>query len=277
MSNPQSPSLFSRKTWMDLSHFHPLSDNEVLSLVAERVARFTGTKRPLVLLDLDSTLYEVAPRSLTILKEWVSSQNGLPLELKLSLENLKTHQMGYSVKDTLGNIGFPVVTPELEKVAADLKNFWWDRFFTSDYLPHDCPYPGAVEYANYLYDLGAELCYLTGREETRMRKGTEANLVRDGFPFFTQGTRLIMRTQADWSDALHKTHHAIELSKSSHLVASFENEPINLVQMAKQVPEALHVFVDTVCSDSPVELGKNLYCIRGFSSFEVPIPEKSNS
>jgi hypothetical protein len=86
-----------------------------------------------------------------------------------------------------------------------------------------------------------------------------------------------MRTQADWSDALHKTHHAIELSKSSHLVASFENEPINLVQMAKQVPEALHVFVDTVCSDSPVELGKNLYCIRGFSSFEVPIPEKSNS
>lgn len=264
MNNTQIPGLLAREHWQAKSHFHPLTDQEVLQLVLDKVQRFQHLKRPLVLLDLDSTLYEVAPRSLKILKEWLETSPAIPTELRTALEDLKLYQMGYSVKDTLRNIGFPVKTPEFEKIAEDIKVFWWDRFFTSNYLLHDCPYPGAVEYANALYDAGADLCYLTGRDNTRMRKGTEQNLVRDGFPYFTQGTRLIMREHAHWSDALHKTHQIQLLSNESHLVASFENEPINLVEMSKIAPQALHVFVDTVCSDTLVELGQNLYRIKGF-------------
>jgi len=33
------------------------------------------------------------------------------------------------------------------------------------------------------------------------------------------------------------------------LVASFENEPPNVVALSKVFPDAMHVFVDTVCSD----------------------------
>ena len=52
--------------WLKACHFHDLSEKEVLEEVASRVKK---TPNSLVLLDLDSTLYEVAPRSHQILKE----------------------------------------------------------------------------------------------------------------------------------------------------------------------------------------------------------------
>ncbi|NBX77142.1 MAG: HAD family hydrolase [Proteobacteria bacterium] len=271
MSNDSAGTFFSRKQWQESTHFHPLSEPEVLSLVAQTIVRFKSALRPLVLLDLDSTLYEVGPRTLRIIQEWLPSySNKLPLDLKLALENLAPEQVGYSLKDTFANLGFPVATRELETITADLKTFWWDRFFSSDYLPHDRPYPGAVEYANHLYDLGAEVCYLTGRSEARMRKGTEANLLRDGFPFHMEGTLLLMRQEEDWSDERHKSHQVANLAHKGFPVASFENEPVNLVTLSKLIPHAAHIFVDTVCSDHGAEPGKNLYSIKGFSSFQTP-------
>lgn len=271
-TTPSGPGL-SRKQWQESTHFHPLSEAEVLEMVTETVSRFKGARRPYVLLDLDSTLYEVGPRTLKIIQDWIPHYSSkLPIELKAALENMIPDQVGYSLKDTLSNLGFPVVTRELETISSDLKSFWWDRFFSSDYLSQDRPYPGAVDYANHLYDLGAHLCYLTGRSERRMRKGTEANLIRDGFPFGSEGTQLLMRQEDSWSDALHKSHQASQLCKEGFLVASFENEPVNLVTLAKLVPHAAHIFVDTVCSDHAAEPGKNLYAIKGFSSFKSPSP-----
>jgi len=271
MSNNTSGVIFSRKQWQESTHFHPLSEGEVLSLVTETISRFKSAQRPLVLLDLDSTLYEVGPRTLRIIQEWIPTySNRLPLEIKMALENLVPSQVGYSLKDTFANLGFPVATRELETILTDLKVFWWDRFFSSDYLSHDRPYPGAVEYANHLYDLGAELCYLTGRSELRMRKGTETNLLRDGFPFGMQGTELLMRQEEDWSDEQHKAHQAAKLITRGFPIASFENEPVNLVTLSKLIPQAAHIFVDTVCSDQAAEPGKNLYAIKGFSSFQTP-------
>jgi hypothetical protein len=200
--------------------------------------------------------------------EWLSTSPDIPKPLKSALEELKANQIGYSIKDTLSNLGFPVISNELESIAAQIKNFWWDRFFSSDYLPHDKPYPGAVEYANHLHQLGAEICYLTGRDETRMRVGTEINLIRDGFPFSKKHTRLLMRQKPDWSDAEHKSHQASQLASAGPLIASFENEPVNLVALSKLLPQSTHIFVDTVCSESKTEPGKNLYAIQGFSTFK---------
>lgn len=271
MSTPPTPGAFSRKQWRENSHFYPYSEKEVLELIARRVQQFKGTQRPLVLLDLDSTLYDVSHRTIAIVQHWLETSPAIPGELAQALKTLTSSQMGYSVKDTLANLGFPVVTQELEAIASALKSYWWDRFFSSDYMPHDLPYAGAVEYANHLYDLGAELCYLTGREEKRMRKGTETNLVRDGFPFGSSDIRLVMRQGLDLSDAAHKAQQAKQLAQQGFLVASFENEPVNLVTLSKLLPQAAHIFVDTVCSDSEAEAGKNLFCIQGFSSFVPPV------
>ena len=266
MTQPTSSALFVRQEWQSLSQFHPHSEEEVLKLIAHKIVLARETTKPLVLLDLDSTLYEVGPRTLAIIHEWLSNSPKIPSELKTALGNLSADQIGYSIKDTFSNVGFPVVTQELESVSSALKAFWWDRFFSSDYLSYDRPYPGAVEYTNHLYDLGADICYLTGRDEKRMRKGTLHNLERDGFPIVDKGTQLIMRQIAEWSDAKHKTQAALNLDNQGRLIASLENEPVNLIALAKLLPNTVHVFVDTVCSDSGAEPGKNLYRIKGFSA-----------
>lgn len=264
--------MYSRKEWVEKSQFHNLSDSQVLQRVAEKIKEFKGERRPLVLLDLDSTLYEVAPRTLHIIQEWVATSPQIPHELKIKIEALHPRQLGYSIQDTFNSLGFPLVTQEIKKIATDLKAFWWDRFFTSDYLRHDHPYSGTVEYANHLYDLGANICYLTARDEKKMRKGTEENLRRDGFPFDSSGITLLMRQEASSSDAHHKAQQVSHFAGNGFLVASFENEPVNLVTLAQLLPHADHVFVDTVCSDSPAPPGKNLFRIKGFSSFRNERP-----
>lgn len=260
-------SMFSRKEWIEQTHFHALSDQEVLQRVSQKIQAFKGERRPLILLDLDSTLYEVAPRTLRIIQEWLVNSPEIPQALKESLEKLVPAQLGYSIQDTFTSLGFPLITQEIKKIATDLKAFWWDRFFTSSYLTHDHPYPGAVEYANHLYDLGANLCYLTARDETRMRQGTENNLRRDGFPFDSDGISLLMRTDSESTDSSHKANRASDIASQGFLIASFENEPVNLVTLANLLPHADHIFVDTVCSDAPAPAGKNLFRIKGFSSF----------
>src|ERR1700729_4138485 len=89
--------------WLKACHFHDLSEKEVLEEVASRVKK---TPNSLVLLDLDSTLYEVAPRSHQILKEWVaSSESAAFSSVRNALSKLKGEHVGYSLKDTFTTIG----------------------------------------------------------------------------------------------------------------------------------------------------------------------------
>jgi len=243
---------FSRTQWKEKTHFHLHSEDEVLNLIAKKIQKPQNLGNPLVLLDLDSTLYEVGPRTVAIVQEWLTTSPTLPQALQQSLASLKPSQLGYSVKDTLSNLGFPVVNSEMERIALELKTFWWDRFFSSQYMPHDKPYPGTVNYVKHLYELGASLCYLTGRDEIKMRPGTVENLVRDGFPFDSERIQLLMRQDPKASDAEHKVSQAKRL-KSDQVIASFENEPVNLVTLAKLLPETMHVYVDTVCSEALAE------------------------
>ncbi len=74
--------LLTRDQWIAACHFHDLSEREVLREIGRRVgnARDRAAEghhlaHPLVLLDLDSTLYEVGPRTHQILLEWTETQN----------------------------------------------------------------------------------------------------------------------------------------------------------------------------------------------------------
>jgi hypothetical protein len=57
-----------RDAWINACEFLPWNDARVLREVLDRAR---STPRALVLLDLDSTLYEVGPRTHRILEEWV--------------------------------------------------------------------------------------------------------------------------------------------------------------------------------------------------------------
>ena len=254
----------SRKKWVVASQFHTLKNHEVLDEVFRRIQ---CTKNPVLLLDLDSTLYEVGPRTHQILKEWAESQesSAFPEIQKFAIGAMES-QIGYSVQDTFDALKIRESHPELIEALESAKNFWAKRFFSNSYLKYDRAYAGAAAFAIEAHKLGAELVYLTGRDAPNMGEGTEANLLRDQFPWNVARTNLLLKPASHLNDLDHKKGAADFVRNKGELVASFENEPPNLVALYDLFPEAMHVFVDTVYSDHVAYPYKGLYRISGFKS-----------
>jgi len=275
-SNSNKPH-FIREQWIDATHFHDLTEEAVLREVANRVSdvksKATSAKHthPLVLLDLDSTLYEVGPRNHQILREWRETAESKPfakvLEKLIALDH--TLHNGYSMEDTFSLVGLDLTDAEVAHACSVAKKFWAERFFTSEYLKYDHVYPGAAAFAREVHRLGAEIVYLTGRDEPGMGEGTRNRLLQDGFPFNTERTHLLLKAAFELDDLDHKQGASRYIRDHGTLIASFENEPPNLVALYDIFPEAMHVFVDTVCSDRPAPAGRDMYRIRGLSGFDA--------
>jgi hypothetical protein len=257
------PQSLIRYEWMSACQFHDLTGTQVLAEVVRRV-REAGSAKPLVLLDLDSTLYEVGPRTFQILREWASAEAATFPAAAARVNELKAHQVGYSVRDTFATVGLDAEAPEVASAFESAKEFWVNRFFTSAYLPFDHAYTGAAEFTRQLHELGAEIVYLTGRDEPNMGDGTRDNLIRDGFPWEIERTHLLLKADPKIEDLFHKKEAAAYVRRHGNLVASFENEPPNLVALRDLFPEAMHVFVDTICSDHPAHPRRDLYRISDF-------------
>lgn len=269
MTNSHSgqPSLFiepkARKAWVEACEFHPLTNAEVLRQV-EKETRETNLK-PTVLLDLDSTLYEVGPRTYQILKEWVASvESSAFAKVREVVAQLKHEHVGYSMIDTFGALGLSHTDATIADAVKSAYQFWGKRFFTNEYLAHDQVYEGAAEFARKLHDAGAELIYLTGRDEPGMGKGTRDRLRQDGFPWEKERTHLLLKKNFHLDDLEHKAGAAEYVKQTGHLVASFENEPPNLVALSDIFPQSMHVFMDTVYSEKPAMPKKGLYRITAF-------------
>lgn len=252
----------SRQEWVSACQFHEMTDEEVLRRVYQRVSE---SSHPVVLLDLDSTLYEVGPRTHQILQEWVSFNRAEhPLEIQNAVLQMKEEQVGYSISDIFSALNLAFHEPSVKKALESAQHFWFERFFTSAYLTYDRPYPGAAQFTRQLDQLGAEIVYLTGRDEPNMGDGTRANLVRDGFAWSGERTRLLMKSAFHLEDVAHKREAANSVQKYGTLVASFENEPHNLIALRDIFPEAMHVFMDTVCSLKTAQPSEGLYRISRF-------------
>lgn len=254
---------FSREAWVNACRFHEVSGSEVLTQVAHRISE---ASRPLVLLDLDSTLYEVQPRTRQILHEWSQSSESRSFELTCSamIKGLPNARLGYSIQDSLVELGLDLAHPEVQESLPAIKDFWRKRFFSSRYLPYDRAYPGAAGFTCRLHEMGAEIIYLTGRDEPGMGEGTRSNLIRDGFPWNHARTHLLLKATPSEPDLEHKKNAAEFIRSRGSLIASFENEPVNLAALYEIFPEAMHVFVDTVCSEHPAVPCQGLYRIAGF-------------
>lgn len=254
---------FSRKDWISACHFHPHSTQEVFDEITHRVKQ---SPKPLVLLDLDSTLYEVAPRTHQILKEWSQHHPKEDFsEIQQAIHTLEKHQIGFSIQDTLEALGI-AQNQHFQEALESARDFWAARFFRNSYLTYDHAYPGAAEFVQNLHRLGAEIVYLTGRDEPGMGEGTRANLLRDGFPWEVSRTRLLMKPNSGMKDLDYKLDAARSLLHQGDLITSFENEPPNLAALWEIFPEAMHVFVDTVCSTHPAPPRQGLYRIQSFKS-----------
>ncbi|HEY9722143.1 MAG TPA: HAD family hydrolase [Oscillatoriaceae cyanobacterium] len=201
-------------------------------------------QHPIVVFDLDDTLFATADRNLAIIKEWAATPDGAPYRQKL--DALTRDQIPYDIDGVLEANGVPA------KDMPAITTFWAKRFFTSDYVKYDRPEPGAVDYVRAVLKSGAQVVYLTGRPSS-MEPGTRAALIKAGFPWDSKGktVRLLLKSQSHQKDAAFKYQAALELAKTGTIVAGFDNEPANVNAIHKAAPKALVVYLKTVHSANP--------------------------
>src|SRR4051812_47505469 len=91
--------LYAREKWVAACQFHDLTDLEVLEKVVQQAS--IGPN-PTVLLDLDSTLYEVRHRTYQIMMEWAQSEESREFsEIQAAVRQMQSAQTQYSVQETI--------------------------------------------------------------------------------------------------------------------------------------------------------------------------------
>jgi predicted secreted acid phosphatase len=218
-------------------------------------------KDPLVVLDLDGTLYDNAHRILRILQEFSHLHGHGHQDLHELVRRLVPADIAYTVTQTLHAQGY-----KNDAVTEEAERFWRKRFFSSEYVVYDLPIPGAVELVGDLYKRGAVPAYLTGRDAPNMLLGTVRCLQRDGFPIGTVDTRLIMKQDFETKDTVYKGAVKDHLRASGELVAVFDNEPAICNLFKEAFPEAVVVWLDTRCTPDAVATREDVIRTPDFSS-----------
>lgn len=190
--------------------------------------------------DLDSTVFDVTPRTQAIFDDFCK------LRTDLKLPKLKFEHADWGIRQAFDRAGIPLT----DATFKNFHEFWRQKFFSSDYLDRDIPYPSAIEYIRLLYNRGIEISYLTGRDAENMQLGTENCLRHFGLPLQTNSENLKMKPQKAWGeDEDFKARELRQMLKASGKpIVFFENEPVIIQLVHKELPEVLIVYTDTVHS-----------------------------
>jgi hypothetical protein len=235
-SSQNAPVVYRR---LDAARQRALLDGIVLRCTFDP-ARDRAKPTPVVVFDLDGTLFDNRPRTRAILSELAEVWRTRYPEAGARLLRLPEIEMAYLLTDTLNRLGLT----DAERVA-EAQVFWRDRFFADEHLQHDVPLAGAVEFAKDCYEAGAILVYLTGRDLPLMGIGSFRSLRDHGFPIGVPGTELVLKPDAAMADEAFKRLEAPKLARVGSIVASFDNEPGNCNTILAQNPHCQSILVDT--------------------------------
>lgn len=211
-----------------------------------------------VAFDLDSTVFDNRPRQARIVREFGRAA-GVP-----ALETCQAFhfESGWDLAGALVACG-------LERAEADarlpeLKRFWQERFFTSEYCRDDIEIVGAPRYLRALAGAGARIVYVTGRHEA-MREGSVSAMQRCGLLAPGGGVELLMKpTLATTDDAFKRDAHR-QLAGLGALVAAFDNEPMHINDYAERFPSAVSVHLATDHSGRQVALRPTVISVPHFA------------
>lgn len=214
---------------------------QILVRIQESVAKGL---QPLVIFDLDSTLFDVSHRTQAILVDF-SSQDAhrelYPASIEL-LAKLRVDPRDWGIKTAIIRGGLH--THSMEFLEA-VRRYWIERFFSGDFLEHDRPLPGAVDFAKKVDELGARVVYLTGRDRASMEEASKMVLATHGFP----AADLVMKSAKGSDDVQFKVDWFTQQSLTEYSpIFFFENEPANLIGVLAKHPEIEAVFVDSTHS-----------------------------
>lgn len=238
----------------------PEAQRTFLRGLIERVATARrGPRPPVVVFDLDGTLLDNRPRTVAILREVASVWETSRPESSRILASVEVESIVYGLADSLAPVG---VTDEA--MVAEAQTHWRERFFTDEMLRHDVPVEGAAAFVRAVYDAGAIIVYLTGRDLPNMSLGSWQSLRDHGFPIGVIGTELVCKPAFEVSDEIFKRSQAPLLDRLGEVIASFDNEPGNCNLFLRAHPSAASVLLDTQHSNHAPPVESGVVVIRDF-------------
>lgn len=233
---------------------------EARALLFAGIERAKAAKRdPLVVFDLDGTLYDNTHRTLRILLEFAHANSLRYPGLLAALNQLPAAKLTYLIGDTLKALGFN--QPEL---FQEVLVYWKSCFFTNSYCLYDLPTAGSVEFVRQVVQAGGVPVYLTGRDAPNMLIGTLQTLQRDGFPVGRADTRIILKPAFEMEDMVFKRDVIAHLRASGEVVGSFDNEPGLCNLFKENFPEASVVWLDTSHAPGAPELRTDVPAVKDF-------------
>lgn len=231
---------------------------DVLAAVLEAAALHPD-RRAWVALDLDGTLFDNRPRTLTILRGYGLSMRQAAPTLLAAIHGLTLDDLHYSPTHAIEALG-----PQLAVHAPDFMKFWRDRFFTNAFQALDAVEAGAVEFALALCDAGLGVVYLTGRDRPGMMAGVMQSLDSHGFPLATAQTQVVLKPDFLTPDVQFKRNAIAELKRNGPVVGLFDNEP-GIVNMAiDTVPDIVSVRMCRAFAPDPPLLHAKARQIKSF-------------
>lgn len=204
------------------------------------------TNSKMVVFDLDSTLYDVSPRTQLILHKFIelhADNKEFEPTLK-SLEQVKLTSSDWGIREAIerNQIQGP------QKLFTALRDYWKQHFFSSDFLHVDKPYPGAVDYVNHIHKSNIPIYYLTGRDRANMEKGTLLSLQEVGFPLHSHDRLIMKPTKGALEDEDYKVSELKKLKNEAGSIWFFENEPTIIHQVRSSCPDINVVWINTTHS-----------------------------
>jgi hypothetical protein len=228
------------------------NDDETLTIlkkvISEIEQQFLDKKKPTLVFDLDSTLFDVTPRIGEILIAFESAHfHRLPPSEQQALKEIQLQKGDWGLGDAVQRIGAERISKETQLL---LKSFWREHFFSNAFLKFDRPFEGAVDFVNDLHALGANIYYLTGRDHLRMGPGSVESLIQHQFPLNETSAKLVLKPKAGMDDSQYKLEwfqtNANQVNNGT--IWFFENEPANIWPLIQHTPHVKVIFFDSTHS-----------------------------
>ena len=220
--------------------------------------------------DLDGCLFDTRIRLVTIFHEFASVKG---VEGRYFAFAERGDFTDWDLKKPLRKYGMP--EHEIDAMFKEFIDFWWERFFSDEYVAWDDPMPGATDLVQACYARGMHIVYLTGRD-IKMRKGTEQALRRCGFPYGIDRTVLFTKPKFEMEDTAYKMDALEEIAKLGTVMVSIDNEPANINRMSERFPDALCVHIETDHSFREDRPDKQIPRLRSFYRTTWPLAEEAD-
>ncbi len=218
----------------------------------EKILKFCDQNQSLAVFDLDSTLLDVTPRSIQIIKDFKNTAS-----YKSLTDDDKNNYAQINYQHSDWGPSAPLKRASMSKEAHDMVfKFWWSKFFINDYLSYDIPYPGALDYVQKIFSTGSDITYLTARKKQNMLDGTLQSLLDLNFPINNKQTRCVLK-EKDHNDHTYKLDWLKKEIPKYTKIFYFENEAKIINHVRRELPEVEIIFMDSIHSQedsSPVGL-----------------------